>query len=128
MSAIRDAVNTLASALTAAGLPTSPEVPEKAAAPFRYIVQREVTAGQTFGSFLLALSVVCVARPGSNATMADAVTDMGLKTLAVVNTLADYQPGSPVLGEPSLFELNGQPTLALAVGVNVRLSRAQMEE
>lgn len=127
MNAVWAAQKGLADALTAAGLSTSPEVPEKATPPFRYVLLGSVAFGPQTGSWLVSMDVLCVARPGTNAVMAEAVTDMVVEVINAVPDFDGYELSSDTVEQPASFSVNGKSTLAAAVTVTARLSRAQMK-
>ncbi|MBZ2197272.1 hypothetical protein [Occultella gossypii] len=127
MNAVTAAANALADALTAAGLKTYGEVPEKASAPFRYVLIGGVVTGQSLGSWLAVLRVVCVAKPGTNAVTSERVMDMAVGVINATADLDGYEVAADAVDEPAEFQINGQPTLAAAVNVTARLSRAQMK-
>lgn len=127
MNAVTAAANGLADGLTAAGLKTHGEIPEKATAPFRYVLLAGVTTGQQFGSWQVQLRVVCVAKPGTNVVTAERVMDLAI---GVVNAIADldgYEVAADAIDEPAEYQANGQATLAAAVNVTAHLSRTQMK-
>lgn len=117
----------LAAALTTAGLPTEPALPEKAVAPFRYVAVESLTPTATFGSFEVAFEVVCVARPGQNAVLVEQVTDMAVAVINAIRGIDDFAIGSPAMGQLESLSLNGTPHPAAPVTVNARITRADME-
>lgn len=127
MNAVWAAQKGLADALTAVGLRTAPEVPEQAQAPFRYILLGGIAFGPQVGSWTVSLDVLCVARPGSNSVMAEAVTDMVVDVLNAVPAIDGYELASDTVDQPASFSVSGKQTLAAAVTVTARLSRAQMK-
>lgn len=119
----------LADALVAAGLPCYPSVPEKATPPFRYVLFSELTPGKTFGQWVAHLRVVNVAKRGQNAVMDAAALIMAAKVInAVEETVGGYALDNPAVDEPARMEVNGTPTLGVAVNVTVPVSRAAMRE
>lgn len=126
-NAITDAQKALADALTAAGLRTSTEVPEKASPPFRYVLNGGLRFGPQVGSWRVVLRVICVAKPGTNAVTLERLMDMVVELVNVVDNLDDYLLDPDTVDEPSDFLANGQKTLATSVNVLARVSRAQMK-
>jgi len=120
----------LAAALTAAQIPTSAEEPERAAPPFRYVLRGDVgQSKQQFGDWDVPLRVVCVTKRGTSAAMSEAADDMALEVLTAVRGMGAYTIGSSAVSEPQWYEHKhnaGQPTLAVTVTVNARVSRAEM--
>jgi len=127
-NAITAAQKGLADALTAAKLKTYSELPEKASPPFRYVLNGGVTFGTQVGSWRVVLRVVCVARPGTNAVTLDRLMDMVVELLDAVGDLDGYELAADTVDEPAEYAVNGQLTLAAAVNVLARVSRAQMKE
>jgi len=127
VNAVWEAQKGLADALTGVGLPTSPEVPERATPPFRYVLLGGVAFGAQVGSWLVSLNVLCVTRPGTNAVMAEAVTDMVVDVVNAVPDLDGYELASDTVEQPAEFKINGATTLAASVSVTARLSRAHMK-
>lgn len=127
MNAIYRQQRALADALTSAGLPTSPSLPEKAVAPFRYVQFAGLTAGATFGSWLAQYQVMCVTKSAPNAVEEEGVTGMAVEVLLAVPSLAGFALASEAVAEPGGFSLNGQQHLAVPVTVTARIARADME-
>lgn len=117
----------LAAALTAAGGRTYPEVPEKVAPPFQYLLLRSLTIGSTLGEWQAEFGIVHVARPGANAVMAEQVTDLAVETINALKGIDGFSVSDPALEQPARFEINGQPTLACLVIASTRITRAEME-
>ncbi|MFD6176701.1 MULTISPECIES: hypothetical protein [unclassified Isoptericola] len=127
MNAITAAQTALSDALTAAGLRTFPEVPEKASPPFRYVLNGGVGFGPQVGSWRIVLRVICVARPGTNAVTLERLMDMVVELLDAIGGLDGYELAADTVDEPAEYSTNGQSTLATAVNVLARVSRAQMK-
>lgn len=126
-NAVWAAQKALADALTAAGVKTSPALPAKAVAPFRYIMLNTVDPGQTFGSYEVSFHVLCVGKAGESAVVVEQTLDLAVAVVNAIKALDGYSLGTPAIGQPGDFMLNGQPHLAVPVTVTARISRADME-
>ena len=126
-NAIWSSQKALAAALTDAGVTTFPALPERATAPFRYVLLDTLEPGSTFGSYNVSFQVLCVGKPGQNTAVVEQVTDLAVEVIRAVPDIDGYALGSPVVGQLGDFLLNGTPHLAAPVIVNARISRAAME-
>lgn len=127
MSALYDRINELATLLTNAGLKTSPEVPEKATAPYRYVIAAEPWAqpGQTFGEWSVNLRVICKAAPGTNVVMANQAAELARDVVVAIEDNGAGRFTADAVEGPAEMALNGQPVLGVSVTVSTRISRAE---
>lgn len=129
MSVIWDTQKQLAQVLTAAGLPTDPEVPTRATGAYRYVIQGSpwIAAGQTLGSRLLRLRVICVADKGTPEVQIAQLGDMALEVLLALEGQTTFRIDAGAVEEPAEMAAGNGVTLGTAVNIFCSLSRAQLK-
>lgn len=126
VSVIWTAQEQLAQLLTDAGLPTDAEVPSRATGARRYVIQGSpwIAAGQTLGSRVLRLRVICVADKGTPEVQVAQLGDMVLEVLLALEGQAVYRIDSGAVEQPA--EMAGA-ALGAAINIFCPLSRAQLK-
>ncbi|MFI6428470.1 hypothetical protein [Promicromonospora sp. NPDC050880] len=129
MSAPYDQQKALADLLTAAGLPTTAQVPEVRTPPFRYVLTGGpwITSGQTLGQWRAHFRVVCVARKGTNETQMSELGDMVRAVIRAVKG-SRFAVTADAVDEPAVMTTGGTTTLGAVVNITTALSRAEFEE
>lgn len=129
MSAPYDQQVELARVLTDAGLPTSPEVPERVTPPVRYALASSpwIEAGATVGSWRAHFRVVCISARGSNERE---MTDLGLMVRDVIRALRGtrFSVVAQAVDEPAEMSTGAGVSLGTVVNVATALSRAEFFE
>ena len=118
----------IADALTAAGIETEPVTPRTAATPYRYVIVRGLGPGQGMGGYAARFEVICVGDPADTDVMVEQVTDMAVEVVNAIEekVVPDASVIDPIIGNPGSFQAAVGSTLAVAVSLSVRVTRAQM--
>lgn len=129
MSAPWDQQEALAALLTAAGIPTSPQVPEVKTPPLQYVLTADpwIASGQSIGSWRVRFRVVCVTQKGTNAKQ---MTELGDMVRAVIRALkgSRFAVEADAVDEPAVMSTATGNTLGAAINISTGLSRAEFEE
>jgi len=118
----------LAALLTAAALPTDPEVASRYTPPYRYILGADpwLAAGQTTGQWVGRFRVVCVTAPGTTDVQAAQLANM---TRAVILALRGtrFAVQGVAVTQPSEMATGSGTSLGASVNVATPISRAEFE-
>lgn len=129
MSAPWDQQEALAALLTAAGLPTSPEVPEVKTPPFRYVLASDpwISSGQSLGSWQVHYRVVCVTQKGTNVVQMTELADM-VRAVILALKGTPFKVDADAVDAPAAMTTSAGVTLGAAVNITAGLGRAAFEE
>ncbi len=129
MSAPYDQQKELAAVLTAAGLPTASEVPERLDPPSRYVLAASpwIESGQTVGSWRTHFRVVCVSSAGENEAQ---MHELGAMVREVIRALGRtrFAVAAQAVDEPAEMATGAGTSLGAAVNVVTTISRAEFLE
>lgn len=126
-NALTFARQSLADLLTDANFRTSSEVPQTFSPPLSWVAPRAPyrRPGQTFSRKRIALSVICLAAPGTNQTVLEAVDDMTSGIADVIDASDGFRlDPDEEIGVPEYYtSAQGQEFLGAAVNVYVEVDR-----
>lgn len=124
MSVLSDLRKDTAAKLAGLSVPVLPSIPEQLPPPCAFLSPGSPYVetnfeGKNFGESLVNFELTLVVDAGGNDVQSDALDDLLVEALAVIDPIADLYPGS---AEPGVISMNGQSYLACFLTVS-RITR-----